>query len=496
MNVEQESTKLEYDKFIFDLSAPGTEGISLPPLDVPDIKAEDVIPKGQLRTSEPNLPMISEPEVMRHFVALSLKNHHIDKGFYPLGSCTMKYNPKINEKLARLPGFAEAHPNYPDNLVQGTLQVFSELSDMLKEIAGMDAVTLQPAAGAHGEFTALLMIRAYHEHNKRKPTKVVLPDSAHGTNPASVAMAGYEVIQIPSNGEGRVDLAKLAEVCNDDLAAFMLTNPNTLGLYEMEIKDIAKLVHNCGGVLYMDGANLNALLGIVRPGDLGFDIVHFNTHKTFSTPHGGGGPGAGALGVKAFLEPYLPSPAVAKKLDKKGNAIYSLDYNRPLSIGPVHSYYGNTANLIRAYCYIRHHGGQGLREVAESAIINANYLRQKLSQRYDLPYDGRSLHEFVLSGSRQKALGVKTLDIAKRILDFGIHAPTVYFPLIVPEALMIEPTETESKAALDNFVEIMYRIADEAEKNPDLVKNAPYTTPVSRLDEASAARDPDVCYRC
>jgi len=433
---------------------------------------------------------------MRHFVALSLKNHHIDKGFYPLGSCTMKYNPKINEKMARLSGFTDAHPHYPDTLVQGTLGALYGLSEMLKEIAGMDAVTLQPAAGAHGEFTALLMIRAYHQHGKRNPAKVALPDSAHGTNPASVAMAGYEVIQIPSNADGRVDLTRLAEVCNDDLAAFMLTNPNTLGLYEMEIKDIARLVHNCGGVLYMDGANLNALLGIVRPGDLGFDIVHFNTHKTFSTPHGGGGPGAGALGVKAFLEPFLPTPVVTKKIDRKGNEVFALDHNKPLSIGPVHSFCGNAANLIRAYCYIRHHGGPGLREVAEGAIINANYLRTKLSKRFDLPFTGRSLHEFVLSGNRQKALGVKTLDIAKRILDFGIHAPTVYFPLIVPEALMIEPTETESKASLDNFIEIMNRIADEAENNPDTVKNAPFGTPVSRLDEASAAREPDVCYLC
>ncbi|OGC94477.1 MAG: glycine dehydrogenase (aminomethyl-transferring) [candidate division Zixibacteria bacterium RBG_16_53_22] len=487
---------LEYDKLIFDLSSPGTEGISLPPLDVPNVKADDLIPRDLLRKREPDFPMVSEPEVMRHFVALSLKNHHIDKGFYPLGSCTMKYNPKINEKLARLPAFTEAHPNFPETLVQGTLQILYELSEMLKEIAGMDAVTLQPAAGAHGEFTALLMIRAYHEHNKHTPTKVVLPDSAHGTNPASVAMAGFEVIQIPSNSEGRVDLSKLAEHCNGDLAAFMLTNPNTLGLYEMEIKDIAKLVHNCGSVLYMDGANLNALLGIARPGDLGFDIVHFNTHKTFSTPHGGGGPGAGALGVKAFLEPFLPAPIVAKKPDKKGNMVYNLDYNRPLSIGPVHGFHGNTANLIRAYCYIRHHGGPGLREIAEAAIINANYLRSKLSRRYDLPFAGRSLHEFVLSGNRQKALGVKTLDIAKRILDFGIHAPTIYFPLIVPEALMIEPTESESKVSLDNFVEVMLQIADEAEKNPDLVKGAPYNTPVSRLDEAAAAREPDVCYSC
>jgi len=485
---------LLYDKLIFELSTPGTEGMSLPPQDVPEIEASSVIPSGMLRKKDVGMPMVSEPEVMRHFVALSLKNHHIDKGFYPLGSCTMKYNPKINEKLARLARFVEAHPHYPDSLVQGTLRLLYELEEMLKEIAGMDAVTLQPAAGAHGEFTALLMIRAYHRHNNRKPAKVVLPDSAHGTNPASVAMAGYEVIQIPSNSDGRVDLEKLAAVCNDDLAAFMLTNPNTLGLYEMEIKEIANLVHKSGGILYMDGANLNALLGIVRPGDSGFDIVHFNTHKTFSTPHGGGGPGAGALGVKAGLAPFLPLPVVGRKADHKGNPVYYLDYRRPLSIGPVHSFHGNVGNLVRAYCYIRQHGGSGLREVSETAIINATYLREKLRQRYDLPYAGRSLHEFVLSGSRQKNLGVRTADIAKRILDFGVHAPTVYFPLIVPEALMIEPTETESKASLDNFVEIMLQIADEVENNPDLVRSAPNNTPVSRLDEASAAREPDVCY--
>jgi glycine dehydrogenase subunit 2 len=485
---------LSYDNSIFELSAPGTEGISLPPPDVPVVAADNVIPLEQLRKKPANLPMVSEPEIMRHFVALSVKNHHIDKGFYPLGSCTMKYNPKINEKLARLSGFTDAHPHYPDTLVQGTLQLLFELGEMLKEIAGMDAVTLQPAAGAHGEFTALLMIRAFHENNKRSPTKVVLPDSAHGTNPASVAMAGYEVIQIPSNAVGRVDPGKLAAVCNNDLAAFMLTNPNTLGIYEMEIRDIARLVHGCGGMLYMDGANLNALLGVTRPGDLGFDVVHFNTHKTFSTPHGGGGPGAGALGVKADLAPFLPTPTVAMKDDRKGKTVYFLDYKRPFSIGPVHSFFGNVGNLIRAYCYIRQHGGPGLREISESAIINAMYLREKLRQRYDLQYTGRSLHEFVLSGTRQKNLGVRTADIAKRILDFGIHSPTVYFPLIVPEALMIEPTESESKASLDHFIEVMFQIADEVENNPDLVRSAPHNTPVSRLDEAAAARDPDVCF--
>jgi glycine dehydrogenase subunit 2 len=483
-----------YDKLIFELSTPGTEGMSLPEIDVPEIITEDVIPSVFLRRQQADLPSVAEPDVVRHFVSLSLKNHHIDKGFYPLGSCTMKYNPKINEKLARIAGFTEAHPHFPDQIVQGTLGLLYELGIMLKEISGMDAVTMQPVAGAHGEFTALLMIRAYHEHNKRKPTKIVLPDSAHGTNPASVVMAGYEVIQIPSNSDGRVDLGKLREVCNADMAGFMLTNPNTLGLYEMDIKEIAQLVHGCGALLYMDGANLNALLGIARPGDIGFDVVHFNTHKTFSTPHGGGGPGAGALGVKSILEPFLPSPVVAKKTDKKDQDIFYLDYRRQLSIGPVHGFYGNVANLIRAYCYIRQNGGPGLREVSETAIINAMYLREKLRTRYDLPYTGRSLHEFVLSGSRQKAMGIRTADIAKRILDFGVHSPTVYFPLIVPEAIMIEPTESESKASLDNFVEIMFQIADEIERNPDIVKSAPHNTPVARLDEAAAAREPDVCF--
>ena len=486
---------LQYDKLIFDLSTSGTEGISLPPMDVPEIKAAEVIPQDLLRVNPADLPSVSEPEVIRHFIALSNKNHHIDKNIYPLGSCTMKYNPKINETLARLSGFTEAHPHYPEQLVQGTLAILYELGEMLKEISGMEAVTLQPAAGAHGEFTALLMIRAFHQHNKKNPTKVVLPDSAHGTNPASVVMAGFEVIQIPSNQEGRVDLQKLAEVCNEDMAAFMLTNPNTLGLYETQIKDIAQLVHNCGALLYMDGANLNALLGLVRPGDIGFDVVHFNTHKTFSTPHGGGGPGGGALGVKASLAPFLPSPVVSRREDKKGITQYFLDYKRPLSIGQVHGFHGNVANLIRAYCYIRQHGALGLREVAEAAIVNANYLREKLRQRFELPHNECTMHEFVLSGSRQKAQGARTADMAKRMLDFGIHSPTVYFPLIVPEAIMIEPTETESKASLDNFIEIMFRIADEVERDPEIVRSAPHDTPVSRLDEASAAREPDICYR-
>ena len=484
-----------YDKLIFDFSTEDTTGASLPNCDVPELEVKDILAPDYLRKDKPNLPSVSEPEVMRHFISLSLKNHHIDKGLYPLGSCTMKYNPRINEKIARLSGFLSAHPNAPDEAVQGTLELLYKLQEMLAEIAGMDSVTLQPAAGAHGEFTALLMIRAYHKYNKRNPRKVILPDSAHGTNPASVVMAGYEVVQLPSNSNGYVDLDKLAAACNDDVAAFMLTNPNTLGLFETDIQKIAHLIHECGGLLYMDGANLNALLGITRPGDMGFDVVHFNMHKTFSTPHGGGGPGAGALGIKSNLEPFAPIPLVSRKINRKGDEIFYLDFKRPHSIGKVHSFYGNIGNLVRAYSYIRQHGAAGLAEISETAITNATYLREKLRGRFDLPYNGHTMHEFVLSGNRQKELGVRTADIAKRILDFGIHAPTVYFPLIVSEALMIEPTESESKASLDNFVEIMLQIADEVENNPEIVRSAPHDTPVLRLDEALAAREPDINYQ-
>jgi glycine dehydrogenase subunit 2 len=484
-----------YEKLIFNLSSEETSGISLPECDVPELDVAEEIPADCLRRNPPVFPSVSEPEVIRHFISLSVKNHHVDRGIYPLGSCTMKYNPRINEYLARSHRFTMGHPHSPDDLVQGILFLLYDLSSLLCEIAGMDAVTLQPAAGAHGEFAALLMIRAYHRSRKRMPRKVIIPDSAHGTNPASVSMAGYEVIQIASNSEGRVDIDKLASHCNDDLAAFMLTNPNTLGLFESDIRKIAHLVHESGGMLYMDGANLNALLGITRPGDMGFDVVHFNMHKTFSTPHGGGGPGAGALGVKSELEPFLPVPVVEKKLDRRGDDLFYLDYKRPGSIGRVHGFYGNIGNLIRAYCYIRQLGAPGLAEVSEAAIINAAYLREKLKARYELPFDGGTMHEFVLSGVRQKSLGVKTGDIGKRILDFGIHAPTVYFPLIVQEALMIEPTETESRASLDNFIEVMNTIADEVEHDPVMVRSAPHTTPVLRLDEAQAARDPDVSYQ-
>jgi glycine dehydrogenase subunit 2 len=484
-----------YDKSIFKMSSEETVGISLPEIDVPHVDAKEIFPEDCLRAKLPDLPPVSEPEVMRHFISLSLKNHHVDRGIYPLGSCTMKYNPKINENLARQPGFMLAHPYYPDGLVQGTLRLLYQLSEMLCEIAGMDAVTLQPAAGAQGEFSALLMIREYHRRNKRNPNKVILPDSAHGTNPASVTMAGYEVTQIASNSAGRVDIDAISKHCDDDMAAFMLTNPNTLGLFESDIQKIAHLVHESGGILYMDGANLNALLGITRPGDMGFDVVHFNMHKTFSTPHGGGGPGAGALGVNSALEPFLPVPVVARKQNRKGADFFHLDFKRPCTIGRIHGFYGNIGNLIRAYCYIRQNGAAGLAEVSETAIINASYLRERLKQRYELPFDGDTMHEFVLSGTRQRIKGVRTSDMGKRILDFGIHAPTVYFPLIVSEALMIEPTETESRASLDEFIRIMLEIADEVESDPETVRSAPHTTSVFRLDEASAARDPDVSYQ-
>jgi glycine dehydrogenase subunit 2 len=477
------------EKLIFELSSPGREGFSLPLLDVPERKTEELIPEDFLRKDAPQLPEVSEVDVARHFVGLSTMNHHVDKGFYPLGSCTMKYNPKINETLSRLSGFLNLHPHQPEEITQGALKLMFELGKYLEEIAGMDEITLQPAAGAHGELTSLLMIHAYHRKNKSNRSKVIIPDSSHGTNPASVVTAGFSTVQVKSNAKGLVDVEELKKEMNEDVAALMLTNPNTLGLFESQILEISKVVHDAGALLYMDGANLNALMGITRPGDMGFDVVHFNLHKTFSTPHGGGGPGSGPVGVKANLAPFLPVPLVEKRTNKKGAEEYFLDYKRPLSIGRMHSFFGNFGVLVKAYVYIRQNGAKGLREVSENAIINANYLREILKHYYYLPYDDFCQHEFVLSGIRQKEKGVKTLDIAKRLLDFGLHAPTVYFPLIVPEALMIEPTETESKESLDEFISAMIQIAKEVEGNPEVVTSAPHNTPVSRLDEVKAARD-------
>jgi len=480
------------EKLIFELSSPSRKGYSLPKLDCPRKGPEEILPNRFLRENPAELPEVSENDCVRHFTRLSILNHHIDKGFYPLGSCTMKYNPKLNEQLARLPGFAELHPLQSEEQVQGALELMYHLGEYLSEIAGMDKVTLQPAAGAHGELTALLMIRTYHKKNGNPRSKVVIPDSAHGTNPASVSLAGYRTVQIRSNEQGLIDLEELEKNMDEEVAAFMLTNPNTLGLFETNILKVAEIVHAVGAKFYMDGANLNALLGYALPGEMGFDIVHFNFHKTFSTPHGGGGPGGGALGVKEEMVPFLPIPTVERK--EKREKFY-LDYNHPDSIGKVHSFYGNFGVMVRAFAYIRSLGGEGLREVAKNAIINANYLKEPLKEFYDLPYDATCMHEFVLSGSRQKILGVRTLDIAKRLLDYGFHAPTIYFPLIVPEALMIEPTESESKEILDAFIEAMKKIAEEVKTNPEVVKSAPQHTPVGRLDEAKAAKQLNVSWR-
>ncbi|MBV7507455.1 aminomethyl-transferring glycine dehydrogenase subunit GcvPB [Bacillus sp. sid0103] len=476
---------------IFELSTPGRIGYSLPEMDVPELDLSGLLPDGYLRTEEPELPEVSELDIMRHYTALSRRNHGVDSGFYPLGSCTMKYNPKINENVARFNGFAHVHPLQDESSVQGALELLYDLQEHLIEITGMDEVTLQPAAGAHGEWTGLMMIRAYHEANgDMNRTKVIVPDSAHGTNPASATIAGLETITVKSNEHGLVDLEDLRRVVGEDTAALMLTNPNTLGLFEENILELAEIVHEAGGKLYYDGANLNAVLSKARPGDMGFDVVHLNLHKTFTGPHGGGGPGSGPVGVKADLIPFLPKPIITKQGEE-----YVLDYDRPQSIGRVKPYYGNFGINVRAYTYIRSMGPDGLKAVTEYAVLNANYMMRRLAEYYDLPFDRHCKHEFVLSGRRQKKLGVRTLDIAKRLLDFGYHPPTIYFPLNVEECIMIEPTETESKETLDSFIDIMIQIAKEAEENPEIVQEAPHTTVVGRMDETKAARKPVLKYQ-
>ena len=475
------------EKLIFEISRPGRRGYTLPGLDVEKRSIDSLIPPELRRKKKPNLPEISENEAVRHFVRLSEMNYHVDHGFYPLGSCTMKYNPKINEELARLSGFLNIHPLQPEASVQGALRLMKELEELLKEISGFDAVSLQPAAGAHGELTGMMLVRKYHEMRGNPRKYVLIPDSAHGTNPASVTLSGYSTKTIKSNDQGLVDPEVLRQNLSEDVAAFMVTNPNTLGLFESEIIRISKMVHDVGALMYMDGANLNALLGIVRPGDVGFDIMHFNLHKTFSTPHGGGGPGSGPVGVKKEIEPYLPVPRIVED-----GGLLKLSYDFPDSIGKVHAFFGNFNVMVKAYVYIRMMGPDGLRKVAEGAVINANYLRVLLQEHYDLPYKRTCMHEFVLSSRNLKKYGVRTLDVAKRLLDYGFHAPTVYFPLIVPEALMIEPTETETKETLDAFAEAMIKIKKEAEENPDLLHEAPHVTPVRRLDEARAARELNV----
>ncbi len=472
---------------IFDISRPGAKAYSLPPLDVPVKPLGDLIPANLLRDEAPLLPEVSEGEIARHYTNLSNMDFAVDTVFYPLGSCTMKYNPKVNEAIASMGGFSNIHPYQDESQVQGALRLMHELAQWLAEIGGVKKVSLQPAAGAQGELAGMAMIRAYHERNGNPRSKVIIPDSAHGTNPATAAMLGYKVVTVPSDEFGGVDIKSLERLLDEEVAAIVLTNPNTLGIFDKNVVKINEMVHSAGALSFCDGANLNAILGKSRPGDMGFDVLQFNLHKTFSTPHGGGGPGSGPVGVNEVLEPFLPVPLVEK--DGAVGAYY-LDYERPFSIGKMKAFYGNFGVMVKAYCYIRSLGAEGLDHVSDIAVLNANYLKNKLEGTYILPYDIPCMHEFVLSAERQKKLGVKARDIAKRLLDFNIHPPTIYFPLIVDEALMIEPTETESKKALDRFVDVMKQIAEEAVENPDIILTAPHNTPVSKLNEAEAARHP------
>ncbi len=477
---------------LFEMSRPGRGGGKIPH---PPKDALERIPVAARRASPPALPELSEPEVVRHYVNLSQLNHAVDTGFYPLGSCTMKFNPKLNEWAARLPGFADLHPLAPDELAQGTLQLLWELEEALAEISGMRAVTLQPAAGAQGELTGILMVRAYHRgRGDLERTEVLVPDSSHGTNPATASMAGFRTITIPSARDGGVDVDAFRAALGPRTAAVMITNPSTLGLFESRIGELLEEVHAAGALAYMDGANLNAILGRFKPGAAGFDVMHFNVHKTFSTPHGGGGPGAGPVGVGETLEPFLPSPRVLREADGR----YRLERpgERPTTIGRLRSFVGNTGVLVRAYAYIRAHGGSGLREVSDDAVLAANYLKVRLGGVFDVPFERHCKHEFVASAaSLKKETGIRTLDIAKRLIDFGYHPPTIYFPLIVEEAMLIEPTETETLETLDAFVETLIAIAAEARADPDVIHEAPHTTPVRRLDEATAARQPNLRWR-
>jgi glycine dehydrogenase subunit 2 len=499
------------EPLIFELSKPGRRGVRFPAPDVP----ETPLPQGMLR-ERLDWPEVSEIDVIRHYTRLSQKNHAIDIGIYPLGSCTMKYNPKINEVVARLPGFANIHPYQDESTVQGALQLMWELQAMLGEISGFPEVALQPLAGAQGELTGCLIMRAWHAANgDTARTKILVPDSAHGTNPATAVMAGFQVVTIPSDARGNCDLNGLRAAVGPDTAGLMITNPNTLGLWDEHIEEIVAAVHEAGGLVYNDGANFNAILGIARSGDLGIDIMHFNLHKTFSTPHGGGGPGSGPVGVRHGLEQFLPGPRVRRAEDggretgdgsemdgqppssgsRPPSPVYEL-FQPEASIGRLHAFHGNFGMFVRAYTYIRMHGAAGLRQVSEDAVLNANYIRESLRDLYDLPFGDRScMHETVFSATRQKAQGARALDVAKRILDFGIHPPTVYFPLVVPEALMIEPTETESKESLDHFIAVMRQIAQEAAETPEVVQHAPHTTEYKRLDEVAANRNLNLRWR-
>ncbi|MBI5819673.1 MAG: aminomethyl-transferring glycine dehydrogenase subunit GcvPB [Verrucomicrobia bacterium] len=477
------------EPLIFDLSSPGRRACSLPAFDAPAKPLTELVPQDCLRQHDAELPEVSEIDVVRHVTRLSQLNFSVDTHFYPLGSCTMKYNPKINDRIASLPGFANVHPYQPASTTQGVLAAFDLLEQTFCAITGMDAFTLQPAAGAHGELTGLLLIRAYHTARGNPRRKVIVPDSAHGTNPSSAHLAGYQVVTVPSNKQGEVDIEKFREVLDEEVAAVMLTNPSTHGVFETHILEIAAMAHKAGALLYYDGANLNALVGLARPGDMGFDVVHLNVHKTFGTPHGGGGPGAGPVGVKKSLEPFLPTPRIARNA---ANGALSWSYDRPQTIGKMRTFHGSTGILIRALTYILAHGAEGLRRVSEVAIINANYIKKKLKDLYDDPFPQACMHETVLSAKLQKKQGSSARDIAKRLLDFGFHAPTIYFPMTVPEALMIEPTETESRETLNRFISAMRQIAEEIAHNPETLHNAPFTMPVTRVDEVKAARELDV----
>ena len=478
---------------IFERSREGRRAFVAPETDVPEVPIDELLPASARRERPAELPEISEPEIVRHYNTLSKKNFDLDTGFYPLGSCTMKHNPKLHERLAALPGNARLHPLQDPEYSQGALELMWLLERSLSEIAGLPHVSLQPSAGSHGELAGLLLTRAYHEDRGEERTKVLTPDTAHGTNPATVSMAGYEVVKLGTADDGGIDLDDLREKAGDDVACLMLTNPNTLGLFDNNIEEIARIVHEAGATLYYDGANLNAVMGIARPGDMGFDIVHFNLHKTFTQPHGGGGPGAGPIAVSDRIQPFLPVPRVVRHAGENGpEPRYDLEHEAPKTIGRLRGFQGNFGVFVRSYAYIRSLGGDGLKEASETAVLNANYLRARLAQFGEylpIAFDRICMHEFVLSGrgARDK-LGIKTLDIAKRMLDHQVHPPTVYFPLLVEEALMIEPTETEPKERLDDFVEIIGSILDEAKEDPDKVRNAPYTTPVRRLDEAGAAK--------
>jgi glycine dehydrogenase subunit 2 len=485
---------------IFERSRSGRRAFVAPALDVPEAPVEDLLPAEAIRREPPALPEVSEPEIVRHYNRLSKKNFDLDTGFYPLGSCTMKHNPKVNERVAALPGNARLHPLQDPEYAQGALELMWRLQQQLAEIAGLPHVSLQPSAGSHGELAGLLLTRAYHEDRGERRAKVLTPDTAHGTNPASVTMAGFEVVKVGTAPDGGVDLDDLRAKATDDVACLMLTNPNTLGLFDRNIQEIARIVHDAGATLYYDGANLNAVMGISRPGDMGFDIVHFNLHKSFTQPHGGGGPGAGPIAVSERIEPYLPRPQVVRREGSNGHreGYFDLDFDRPKSIGRLRGFQGNFGVFVRAYAYICSVGGDGLRDVSETAVLNANYLRARLAEEgiaeyLPIAFDRMCMHEFVLSGRGAKEkLGIKTLDIAKRLLDHGVHPPTVYFPLLVDEALMIEPTETETKETLDAFADALRSILEEAAQDPEIARNAPYTTPVRRLDEARAAKHPVV----